>query len=610
MAEVAEVRDWSGQNNSVADLPPSPMTQSKPGSIPEQEGYGRSIMLASIQSRAIEILERFVADGALLTLGAVDRLGAIPVQLTAAEPQTGSITLLAHCDREELDEHLLGERLALDVELAIAGGSVRCLTLEDVDCDWQTREPGVSEIRCLLSGRDTRAMRPSGIRVPFVLGMSAEMTFQPFVGGERVGGKLLDLSLGGCRLQMPVQMATMLEPGAKLAAATITFPNGETLSCAAEIRHLRPLGSMAYLAVGLSFLSPEAHVVQSLRRVIDEAERDLAWRLGVQSRGSRPAELFQGSVAASDDIEVSIPADPYIQGMRDICRKLYNIVICLRVGRWFPADLLDTAAKDLMLLIESDRARCLFSLSCLETEPLWMRQAVEVATVLGEWLQDEPDCRDEALEAMAGALLHSLGQPLLQGPALPLLGDDLAGAQRKLLDGHVLYLLDKLRQVGWEPAPLTLDVMLHINEHLDGSGYPRGRSAAELSTMARRAAVVERARQLIRGGAGQRPLAPREVWRWLFDHPEKFDRECVVRLAQRHGVYPIGSLVKFSQGFLGWVRDHDDKRLPSQVVVARNLAFPETTLKTVLRGTDLEQLGEPQRVVHPEDYGVTFPGLT
>lgn len=572
-------------------------------------------MLASIQSRAIEILQRVVAEGALLSLGSVDRLGPIPVQLTAVEPETGYITLLAHCDREELDEHFLGERLALDAELAIAGQSTRCLAIEDVDCDWQRREPGVSEIRCLLSSHDTRTLRPNGIRVPFVLGMSADVSFQPFAGGDRVGGKLLDLSLGGCRLQMPVQKATMLEPGRKLAAVTIAFPNGETLSCAAEVRHLRPLGSMAYLAVGLSFPDPDAHVIQSLRRVIDEAERDLAWRMGVQSRGSRPAELFQELlqstvVTAVDEVDAA-PTDPYTQGVREICRKLYNIVICLRTGRWFPAGLLDTAARDLMVLIESDRARCLFSLGCLETEPLWMRQAVEVAAVLGEWLQDDDsDDREAALEAMAGALLHSLGKPLLQGPALPLLSEDLTGAQRKLLDEHVLHLLDRLRQVGWEPAAMTRDVMLHINEYLDGSGFPTGKSGTQLSTMARKAAVVERARQLIRGDAVQRPLSPKEVWRWLFDHPEQFDRECVVRLAQRHGVYPIGSLVKFSQGFLGWVRDHDDQRLPAQVVVARNLAFPETTLKTVLRATDLKQLGEPQRVVHPEDYGVTFPGVT
>lgn len=573
-------------------------------------GFRRSFMIASIKGRGIDILQRFVAEGAVLTLGSIDRSEPIPVQLKAVDAERGSITLLAHCDPGELDEHLLGERLALDAELTVMGQRIRCLPIEDVDCDWQAVTSGVTEVRCLLATRDVGTLRPNGIRVPLALGMSADVTFRPFAGAELVHGWLLDLSLGGCCLQIPVEMGTALEPDSKLSTVTIAFPNGETLSVAAQVRHMRSMGSMACLVVGLSFLDGDAHTVQSLRRIIDEAERDLAWRLGIQSRGSRPAELFQGADQAAPEAAVAPFRDPFLQGMRDVSRKLYNIVICLRAGRWFPAGLLDTAARDLLMLIESDRARGLYSLGCLETEPLWMRQAVEVAAILGEWLRDDPEWHEATLEAMAGALLHSLGKPLLQGPAIPVLSDDLSGPQRKVMDEHALRLLARLRQVGWEPAAVTLDVMLNANEHLDGSGYPAGRSAAQLSPIARKAALVERARQLLRGDATKGPSSPKEVWRWLFDHPEKFDRQDVVRLVQRHGIYPIGSLVRFSQGYLAWVRDHDDQRLPSQVVVARNLTFPETTLQTVLRGTDLKQLGEPQRVVYPPDYGVTFPSVS
>lgn len=564
--------------------------------------------MASTPGCAIEVLRRFTAGDAALSLGSVDRLGPIPVQLLQIGPGEKFITLLARCEEDELDEYFLGRRLALDAELGSHGRPTRCLPIEDVDCDWYASTPGTTEIRCHLPDREV--LRPAGIRVPFVCGMDAEVMLHPFVGANPVSGTLLDLSLGGCRLQVPVQLATALELRRILPAVTIAFPNGQTFSCAAEIRHWRPLGSMAYLGIGLSFLDLDPHAIQVLHRILGEAGRDLAWRLGIRSRGSRPAELFERESVAVTGAGAALSQDPFLEGMRDICRRLYNIVICLRAERWFPVELLDSSVRDLMVLIESDRARCLYALGCLQWEPPWLRQAVEVATVLGEWLQGSSEERETVLEAVAGALLHPLGKPLLQGSALPVLSDGLTEPQCKLLNGHVAHLLARLRQVGWEPEPTTLDVMLNLNGGQNGSGYPEGRPDVRLSPMARKAAVVERARQLLCGDAGKQPLSPKKAWRWLFDRPEKFDRECVVRLAQRHGVYPIGSLVKFSRGFLAWVRDHDDRRMPVQVVVARNLAFPETTLKTVLRGVDLKQLGEPQRVVCPEDYGVAFPEFT
>lgn len=569
-----------------------------------------SIMNAATGTRVVEVLRRYVDEGATLSLGSVDRLFPIPVELSAVEPATGFLTLVARCGSEELDHYLLGERVALDAEVAVPNGMARCFSVEDVDCDWRDRREGGCEIRCQAVEWAPHAPRPGGIRVPFVCGMSADVAIEMFAGGHEAHGRILDMSAGGCRVQVPVHEGTVFGPGDTLSAVTITFPGGEVFRAGAQVRHLRPLGALHYLAVGLQFTELDARAGRRLRHLITEAERQLAWQLGISSRGSRPIELFHRgeSTFSAVDSEPSPPRvrDAFMDGVREICRKLYTIAICLRGERWFPADLLDSAARDLLVLLESDRARLLYALGCLQGEPRWMRHTMEVAAVLGDLALADAEWREDALEAVAGALLHALGKPLLKGPALPTLESSLSDAQH----GHLDCLLVALERVGWEPGPITLDVMANINERLDGTGYPAGKPADRLSPLARMAAVIKMSNKLLYPGAGQPARMPADVWRWLLRQSDRFHRDCVLRLAQRHGSYPVGCLAKFSRGFLGWVRAQDDRGLPAQVRVARNLAFPDTTLSTLLSGPDLDQLGEPEGVVNAEDYGVSFPSVT
>ena len=80
----------------------------------------------------------------------------------------------------------------------------------------------------------------------------------------------------------------------------------------------------------------------------------------------------------------------------------------------------------------------------------------------------------------------------------------------------------------------------------------------------------------------------------------------MVEFIQCYGLYPIGSLAKFSGGFLAWIIDIDSKGMPVKVNVVKNLAFMDTNIDSILDAGDFSQIGRLEGVVDPNDYGVKF----
>ena len=85
-------------------------------------------------------------------------------------------------------------------------------------------------------------------------------------------------------------------------------------------------------------------------------------------------------------------------------------------------------------------------------------------------------------------------------------------------------------------------------------------------------------------------------YRYLLDHPDKFDTSWVKRFIRRFGLYPIGSLVRFDDASLGWVLALDDQGRPSRV--QRMAGKPpsqvprEPLMGPVVEGETLASLGE------------------
>nr|WED69540.1 hypothetical protein PJ912_07175 [Pectobacterium colocasium] len=184
---------------------------------------------------------------------------------------------------------------------------------------------------------------------------------------------------------------------------------------------------------------------------------------------------------------------------------------------------------------------------------------VQVAGKLADMLLLADPHDPYAREAVLGALLHTMGKPLLVNARLPSLKVNMNPTQKAILSGHVAVLCEKLRELGWAISPTCRDVIENANERLDGSGYPQGKRAEPLSPLVRLVSVIKAINKLRHARNGVSPRTPLAAYRKIYEANAAYDKAVLVKYVQIYGLYPIGSLAKYSGGFLGWVMDIDKK---------------------------------------------------
>lgn len=102
--------------------------------------------------------------------------------------------------------------------------------------------------------------------------------------------------------------------------------------------------------------------------------------------------------------------------------------------------------------------------------------------------------------------------------------------QRLKLAAHIDLALEAVRGIAFElPVPQTLE---QIHERLDGSGYPRGRSGAEITRLGRILAVADVFAARTAPRSYREAVSPEKVLEIFREHPEKYDLEVVDVLAR------------------------------------------------------------------------------
>lgn len=299
--------------------------------------------------------------------------------------------------------------------------------------------------------------------------------------------------------------------------------------------------------------------------------------------------------------------DEYIRSVWTAARSVRIALMLLRESKPFPTEQVYEAAHHLLELLNRDRDRLLYSLSSVHGERQALRHGIKVGVLLGDCLLAEPQAPHRTVDAVVGGLLHTMGKPLLLEREHYSRGSGFTRAERALLREHGPRLITAMRQQGWEPPATVQDVILNINERLDGSGYPAGKRSDQLSDLARMAAILRIGCKLMGPGAGRYYQSPAEVYRRLYLRPHAYDRRWVTALARRYSFYPIGALVRFSSGALGWVMKLNSRGLPAQVRLVRDPAALQTPINKVMDVEPIGYIGKPEDVVNPEDFGVTFP---
>jgi putative nucleotidyltransferase with HDIG domain len=210
----------------------------------------------------------------------------------------------------------------------------------------------------------------------------------------------------------------------------------------------------------------------------------------------------------------------------------------------------------------------------------------------------EADLHDVGL----GALMHDVGKMKVSAAILQKPGK-LTDAEWTEMKKHPEYGYALLREKPDIP-PQVLDVVLSHHEHGNGSGYPRGLTGDNIGHFAKIVSIADVYDALTSGRVYRNAISPHEALKRMYHWvPDRFDKPLVERFIRCLGIYPVGSIVRLSTGYLGVVVSISDRHHLKPVI----LLTTDPTGKPLLRRR-LVNLANPlwsnqrieiQRVIEP-----------
>jgi HD-GYP domain-containing protein (c-di-GMP phosphodiesterase class II) len=291
-----------------------------------------------------------------------------------------------------------------------------------------------------------------------------------------------------------------------------------------------------------------------------------------------------------------------IERAAKICMQSKQAVISMfqeaRMGK-----AVDTGgARQLVEEISDSVARnpgALISLARLKTvdDYTYMHSVAVCAMMVGLAKQLGMEAEQVRLAGMAG-LMHDLGKALMPMEVLNKPGK-LTDAEFNIIkthpsEGHRMLL------TGRDVSPVVLDVCLHHHEKTDGSGYPKGLKADQISLFAKMGAVCDVYDAITSNRPYKLGWDPAESLRkmaeWANGH---FDGKVFQAFVKSLGIYPIGSLVKLTSGRLGVVIEQTGKSLTTPTV--KVFFSTKSNMRIVPEVIDLSQPGVTEKIVSRED---------
>jgi HD-GYP domain-containing protein (c-di-GMP phosphodiesterase class II) len=543
---------------------------------------------------------------------------ALKAEVAELSLGNGRMILEVEYAGSDIERYVASGGLSFDIEALKGshGNERETYSLSNVAAKLLKTDSALYRLECQLPETIFVKENRGAVRIPFILGMQARVGIEVYLHELNVPGRLRNLSIGGCMVDIDLAESIAIGVEQEVPGVTLEFPNGESFFAEGNIRHIRPFGNRGYAAVGIQFVNLSTHQTEALFHYVNESEREAAYRTGTNDKmvyhsplfipGAKEKKIQQREVQESDKQARQSPME---RGVMDVAHQLQVGLMYIKNRNLFPSEIFYDCVDTLRYLVEKDRKTFLYALAFLRDEPDWVRHAVQVAGQLADMLLTRDPYDPQVREAMLGALLHTMGKPQLISVELPSLRVNMNHAQKVILSGHVVALRGKLKELGWEPSPICRNVIENANERLDGSGYPVGKRGDQLSELVRLVSLIKAINKLLHARNGVPPRPPLDAYRKIHETDATYDKTVLVEYIQTYGLYPIGSLAKFSGGFLAWVMDVNGKGMPSQVHVVKNLRFPDTNISIVITQNDLTQIGKLEGIVNPSDYGVKMQNI-
>jgi HD-GYP domain-containing protein (c-di-GMP phosphodiesterase class II) len=214
---------------------------------------------------------------------------------------------------------------------------------------------------------------------------------------------------------------------------------------------------------------------------------------------------------------------------------------------------------------------------------------------------DDAACREAGL----AGLLHDLGKA-----AMPL---EILNKPGKLSEAEFAVIRThperghRMLQESNGAGSAAMDVCLHHHERDDGRGYPHGLQGAQISTLARMAAVCDVYDAITSNRPYKLGWDPAESISKMASWQGHFDALVFQHFVRSLGIYPNGSLVRLASNRLAVVMDQNPQVLTAPLVKAFfDLASERHITPQVLDLAD----GEPDHIIDREPAGRwQFPQL-
>ncbi|NLD13545.1 MAG: HD-GYP domain-containing protein [Gammaproteobacteria bacterium] len=167
---------------------------------------------------------------------------------------------------------------------------------------------------------------------------------------------------------------------------------------------------------------------------------------------------------------------------------------------------------------------------------------------------------DEVHEAGMAGLLHDVGKMAIDDGILNKPGS-LTDNEFEQIKRHPEYGVRYL-QKGSEPVSrAVLEACYSHHEKMDGSGYPRGLKADQISILSRMAAVCDVYDALTSDRPYKKGWGPSETIQRMAQWTGHFDPQIFQAFVRSVGIYPLGSLVRLKSGRLAVVIEQNEKSL-------------------------------------------------
>ncbi|RAH36593.1 PilZ domain-containing protein [Halomonas sp. SL1] len=442
--------------------------------------------------------------------------------------------------------------------------------------------------RCAYPHRLEVLQRRDTFRARLRLGMEVSAVLRD-AEGNRAQGDLKDLSLEGCRLELPLSATNLLAEAPLPLDIALCFPDGTHFQARGRARHRRADTERQTLTAGFQF---EGHGPEQERRLwyfVREIEQEAARHIEGGEATRPPSPLFQGPAGAEPKVGrrgAQGYATPMTRRLAHVAGYLDTQLLELREGGEIDGVQLSRHADRLLRLHEEDREGLLFACDALYGESWLVGHGLGVAVRLLDLVGRDSVPQELRKALVASAMVHDLGKALLPDDVWRSAMPDDGGSPE--LHEHVALLEARMGGCQWLSTAVFTSVVRRISERLDGSGYPAGVTGEVLGELERAAAVVDAVDTL------RRPLGERSAWRvgaiyrYLLGREQAFDSRWVKRYIRRFGLYPIGTLVRFDGGQLAWVQGLDDDGRPSRVQLAGGVESSGEGLHTVLGDKALE----------------------